>query len=35
VFFIALMFVSIPALYDVFNVEPTRAEPLWTITTSS
>jgi hypothetical protein len=31
VLFVLLMFTSIPQLYDVFNVEPTRAEPLWTI----
>jgi 4-hydroxybenzoate polyprenyltransferase len=31
VLFVVLMFTSIPKLYDVFNVEPTRAEPLWTI----
>jgi 4-hydroxybenzoate polyprenyltransferase len=31
VLFVVLMFTSIPGLYDVFNVEPTRTEPLWTI----
>lgn len=31
VLFVLLMFTSIPSLYDVFNVEPTRAEPLWTV----
>jgi hypothetical protein len=25
------MFTSVPALYEIFNVEPTRTEPLWTI----
>jgi 4-hydroxybenzoate polyprenyltransferase len=29
--FVLLMFTSIPQLYQVFNVEPTRAEPLWTV----
>jgi 4-hydroxybenzoate polyprenyltransferase len=31
VLFVVLMFTSIPGLYDIFNVEPTRAEPLWTL----
>ncbi len=31
VLFVILMFTSVPKLYDVFNVEPTRAEPLWTL----
>jgi decaprenyl-phosphate phosphoribosyltransferase len=31
VLFVLLMFTSIPWLYEVFNVEPTRAEPLWRI----
>jgi len=29
--FIMLMFTSIPRLYSVFNVDATKAEPLWTI----
>jgi decaprenyl-phosphate phosphoribosyltransferase len=29
--FILLMFTSIPFLYDLFNVEPARMEPLWTL----
>jgi hypothetical protein len=29
--FIVLMFTSIPAMYDLFNVEPSGARPLWTI----
>jgi hypothetical protein len=29
--FLFLMFTSIPALYDLFNVEPMRTEPLWTL----
>jgi decaprenyl-phosphate phosphoribosyltransferase len=29
--FVLLMFTSIPGLYDLFNVEPTRAEPLWSV----
>ena len=29
--FILLMFTSIPALYDLFNVEPAQMEPLWTL----
>ena len=29
--FVALMFVHIPWLYDLFNVEPASGEPLWTI----
>jgi decaprenyl-phosphate phosphoribosyltransferase len=31
VLFILLMFTSMPVLYDLFNVEPTRTDPLWTI----
>ena len=31
VVFIVLMFTSIPGLYDLFNVEPMRAAPLWTL----
>jgi 4-hydroxybenzoate polyprenyltransferase len=29
--FVLLMFTSIPFLYDLFNVEPSTAAPLWTI----
>ena len=29
--FVALMFTSIPALYDWFNVEPAVTSPLWTL----
>ena len=29
--FILLMFTSIPGLYDLFNVDPARMEPLWTV----
>jgi 4-hydroxybenzoate polyprenyltransferase len=29
--FILLMFTSIPPLYDLFNVDPARMEPLWTL----
>lgn len=29
--FIVLMFISIPGLYDLFNVDPARMEPLWTL----
>jgi hypothetical protein len=29
--FIVLMFTSVPVLYEVFNVEPANAEPLWTL----
>jgi decaprenyl-phosphate phosphoribosyltransferase len=29
--FVVLMFVSIPSLYELFNVEPSRTAPLWTI----
>lgn len=29
--FVLLMFTSIPVLYDAFNVEPVRMEPLWTL----
>jgi 4-hydroxybenzoate polyprenyltransferase len=29
--FILLMFISIPGLYDLFNVDPARMEPLWTL----
>jgi 4-hydroxybenzoate polyprenyltransferase len=31
VLFVVLMFTSIPALYDMFNVDAARMEPLWTI----
>jgi 4-hydroxybenzoate polyprenyltransferase len=31
VVFVLLMFTSIPVLYDLFNVEPARMEPLWTL----
>jgi 4-hydroxybenzoate polyprenyltransferase len=31
VVFVTLMFTSIPGLYDLFNVEANRAEPLWTL----
>jgi hypothetical protein len=31
VLFVVLMFTSIPPLYDLFNVEPNKAEPLWII----
>jgi 4-hydroxybenzoate polyprenyltransferase len=31
VVFILLMFTSIPGLYDLFNVDPARMEPLWTL----
>ena len=27
--FVGLMFVDIPALYDLFNVPPSRVAPLW------
>jgi hypothetical protein len=33
--FVILMFTSIPVLYDWFNVEVSRASPLWTIGGSS
>jgi hypothetical protein len=29
--FVVLMFTSIPSIYEFFNVEPTRAQPLWTL----
>jgi hypothetical protein len=29
--FIALMFTSVPVLYEVFNVEPASYGPLWTL----
>jgi decaprenyl-phosphate phosphoribosyltransferase len=29
--FVALMFTSIPSLYQLFNVEPSGARPLWTL----
>jgi magnesium-transporting ATPase (P-type) len=35
ILFVLLMFTSIPQLYDLFNVEPNKAEPLWTIGQSS
>ncbi len=31
VVFVALMFTHIPALYDFFNVEPSKVDPLWTL----
>jgi 4-hydroxybenzoate polyprenyltransferase len=31
VMFVLLMFTSIPALYDLFNVDPANMEPLWTL----
>ena len=31
VLFVALMFVRVPFLYKVFNVEPARIDPLWKI----
>ena len=31
ILFIALMFTSIPAIYHLFNVEPVRMSPLWTL----
>jgi 4-hydroxybenzoate polyprenyltransferase len=31
VLFVVLMFTSIPAMYDLFNVEPTLTRPLWTL----
>jgi decaprenyl-phosphate phosphoribosyltransferase len=31
VMFIVLMFTSIPAMYDLFNVEPSGMRPLWTL----
>jgi hypothetical protein len=31
VLFVVLMFTSIPVLYAVFNVEPARMQPLWTL----
>jgi 4-hydroxybenzoate polyprenyltransferase len=35
ILFVLLMFTSIPQLYDLFNVEPNKAEPLWTIGAAS
>lgn len=32
--FIVLMFTSIPAMYDLFNVEPSGVAPLWTVGSS-
>jgi hypothetical protein len=29
--FLLLMFTSIPAMYDLFNVRPSGASPLWTL----
>jgi hypothetical protein len=29
--FILLMFTSIPPLYQLFNVEPSSMQPLWTL----
>jgi decaprenyl-phosphate phosphoribosyltransferase len=31
VLFVALMFTSIPSMYDLFNVEQSRTSPLWTL----
>lgn len=31
--FVALMFVHVPDLYELFNVEPARSVPLWTVGT--
>ena len=31
VLFIALMFIEIPAIYNLFNIEPSHTDPLWTI----
>jgi 4-hydroxybenzoate polyprenyltransferase len=31
VLFVVLMFTSIPAMYDLFNVEPSGTSPLWTL----
>ena len=31
VVFVLLMFTSIPGLYDLFNVNPVRMDPLWTL----
>jgi 4-hydroxybenzoate polyprenyltransferase len=31
ILFILLMFTSVPALYELFNVEPVRMQPLWTL----
>jgi 4-hydroxybenzoate polyprenyltransferase len=33
--FVVLMFTSIPALYDIFNVDPSGVAPLWTIGAAS
>jgi decaprenyl-phosphate phosphoribosyltransferase len=33
VVFLLLMLVQVPALYDLFNVQPARIDPLWTIGT--
>jgi decaprenyl-phosphate phosphoribosyltransferase len=30
---VLLMLVQVPALYDLFNIEPARIDPLWTIGT--
>ncbi len=35
VLFVLLMFTRVPALYDWFNVEPSRADPLWTVGAAS
>ena len=32
--FVALMFVQVPALYDLFNVPPSRVAPLWKLAPS-
>jgi hypothetical protein len=31
VLFVVLMFTSIPVIYQLFNVEPVRMSPLWTL----
>ena len=31
VMFAFLMFTSVPALYELFNVEPANVSPLWTL----
>jgi len=33
--FVLLMFVHLPVLYDLFNIEPSRIEPLWTLGSSA
>ena len=29
--FVGLMFTSIPTMYDLFNIAPSRVSPLWTL----